>query len=61
MLSANITAFLRLLIGGGALSVNLEDQIIRDTLVTHEGRIAHSRIAELAAAIRQPVLTPGRE
>jgi NAD(P) transhydrogenase subunit alpha len=48
MFSANISAFLRLLIMDGALNVNLGDEIIRETLVTHENRIVHPRVSELA-------------
>lgn len=50
MLSANISSFLKLLVTGGNININLEDEIIRETLVSHEGRIAHARIAELIAA-----------
>ncbi len=52
MLSSNITAFLKLLAPNGALTVNHEDEIIRETLVTHEGRIVHPRIADSAASSR---------
>lgn len=45
--SANITAFLKLLAPKGELSINLEDQIIRDTLVTHAGEVVNSRVREL--------------
>jgi H+-translocating NAD(P) transhydrogenase subunit alpha len=48
MYSCNMAAFLRLLVRDGALNVNLEDQIVRDTLVTHGGRIVNARVAELA-------------
>ena len=41
MYSRNITEFLFNLAPDGNLNINLEDQIIRDTLVTHEGKIAH--------------------
>ncbi len=47
MLSANISAFLRLLVQGGALNVNLDDEIIRETLVTHGSRVVHPRVSEL--------------
>jgi NAD(P) transhydrogenase subunit alpha len=55
MLSANIAAFLRLLISDGVLKINQEDEIIRETLVTHEGQIIHARVAELAGASRAAV------
>jgi H+-translocating NAD(P) transhydrogenase subunit alpha len=55
MYSSNMAAFLRLLVRDGALNVNLEDQIVRETLVTHGGRIVNARIAELVA---EGTLTP---
>lgn len=48
MFSANISAFLRLLMQDGCLNVNLNDEIIRETLVTHGNRIVHPRVSELA-------------
>ena len=50
MLSSNITAFLRLLLPNGNLTIDGSDEIIRETLVTHEHAVVHSRIAELIAA-----------
>ncbi|HEX4164574.1 MAG TPA: Re/Si-specific NAD(P)(+) transhydrogenase subunit alpha [Bryobacteraceae bacterium] len=47
MLASNIAAFLKLLVANGSFAVNRNDEIIRETLVTHEGRVAHARIAEL--------------
>ncbi len=47
MLSSNITAFLKLLIASGTLAINREDEIIRETLVTHENKVVHARVAEL--------------
>lgn len=44
MFSANITAFLKILIRDGALTLNLEDEIIRETLVTHRNQIVHPRL-----------------
>jgi H+-translocating NAD(P) transhydrogenase subunit alpha len=49
MYSCNIAAFLRLLVKDGKLNVNLEDEIIRETLVTHGGKVVNARIAELLA------------
>ena len=45
--AANVTAFLKLLAPKGELSINREDQIIRDTLVTHDGEVVNSRVREL--------------
>jgi NAD(P) transhydrogenase subunit alpha len=50
MLSSNISAFLKLLAAGGELAVNRDDEIIRETLVTHEGKVVHARLAELISA-----------
>jgi NAD(P) transhydrogenase subunit alpha len=47
MYAANIKAFLTLLIRDGAAFVNREDQIISETLVTHENKVVHPRVREL--------------
>ena len=44
MYAANVAAFVANLTEDGALRLDLEDEIIRDTLVTHEGRIASARV-----------------
>jgi NAD(P) transhydrogenase subunit alpha len=53
MLSSNITAFLRLLLPDGNLTIDLTDEITRETLVTHEHAVVHPRIAELIAAFQR--------
>jgi NAD(P) transhydrogenase subunit alpha len=50
MLSANITAVAKLLMHDGNITLNLEDEIIRESLVTHGGKVVHPRVAELAAS-----------
>jgi NAD(P) transhydrogenase subunit alpha len=50
MLSSNITAFLRLLVPNGSVAIDGTDEIIRSTLVTHEGRVVHPQVAELITA-----------
>jgi len=50
MLSANIAALAKLLVRDGQVGMDLEDQIIRETLVTHEGKVVHAKVAELLAA-----------
>jgi NAD(P) transhydrogenase subunit alpha len=47
MYSANVAALIRLLVGSGSLRIDLEDEIIRETLVTHAGRVVHPRVSEL--------------
>ncbi|BBO24060.1 MAG: NAD(P) transhydrogenase subunit alpha [Chthonomonadaceae bacterium] len=41
MYSKNITSFLALLIREGNLNIDLEDEIVRSTLVTLEGKVMH--------------------
>lgn len=53
MLSANITAFLRLLLRNGNFTIDGSDEIIRETLIAHEHAVVHPRIAELLAASPQ--------
>ena len=47
MYAGNITAFLKHIVRNGALALNLEDEIIRETLVTHGNKVVHPRVAEL--------------
>lgn len=49
MYSCNMAAFLRLLVRDGSLHVNLDDEIIRETLVTQGGKVVHARVAALLA------------
>jgi H+-translocating NAD(P) transhydrogenase subunit alpha len=46
MYARNLTAFLSLLAKDGKLQLNLKDDIIRETLLTHEGEIANARVRE---------------
>jgi len=46
MYSSNITSFVKLLFKEGALHINREDEIIRETLVTYENKIVHQRVLE---------------
>jgi H+-translocating NAD(P) transhydrogenase subunit alpha len=47
MYSANVASFLKLLVKDGALTLNREDEIIRESMVCHEGQIVNGRINEL--------------
>jgi NAD(P) transhydrogenase subunit alpha len=47
MFAANITAFLKHIVRNGALTLTLDDEIIRETLVTHGNKVVHPRVAEL--------------
>jgi hypothetical protein len=39
MYASNVVAFLKLLIKDGAVNMNLDDEIIRGTLVTHKNAV----------------------
>ncbi len=47
MYSRNITVFLQNLVVDSEIRLNLEDQIIRDSLLTHEGEVVNSQVREL--------------
>ncbi|HEY1472093.1 MAG TPA: Re/Si-specific NAD(P)(+) transhydrogenase subunit alpha [Candidatus Acidoferrum sp.] len=46
MYARNISAFLQNLTKDGKMQLNLKDEIIRETLVTHEGEIVNARVRE---------------
>jgi H+-translocating NAD(P) transhydrogenase subunit alpha len=54
MYARNLTAFLQYLVKDGKLQLNVEDEIIRDTLVTHDGEIVNQRVREFFS-LPQPV------
>jgi NAD(P) transhydrogenase subunit alpha len=47
MYAKNIATFLKFLIKDGKLVFNREDEIVRETLVTHSGEVVHPRVREL--------------
>jgi len=47
MYGSNIAAFLKLMVKNGELNMNREDEIIRETLVTHAGEVVNSRVSEV--------------
>lgn len=50
MYARNLLEFLNNLAPEGALNINMEDEIIRDTLVTHDGKVCNEAVlAKLAA------------
>jgi NAD(P) transhydrogenase subunit alpha len=46
MYARNVSAFLLYLVKDGKLQLSLEDEIIRETLVTHGGEVVNSRVRE---------------
>ena len=57
MYSANVSAFLKLIRRKGELVLNLDDQIIRETLVTHDGKVVNDRVSELLSNANTQVVT----
>jgi proton-translocating NAD(P)+ transhydrogenase subunit alpha len=47
MYAKNITTFLLHLLKDGAIRLDLDDEITRETLVTHGGEVVHPRVKEL--------------
>ncbi|MDH3496603.1 MAG: Re/Si-specific NAD(P)(+) transhydrogenase subunit alpha [Gemmatimonadota bacterium] len=48
MYARNLSAFLDLLVSKeGTLTLNFEDEIIKDTCITHDGRIVHDRVRQV--------------
>jgi NAD(P) transhydrogenase subunit alpha len=46
MYARNVTAFLQYLVKDGKLQLNVEDEIICDTLYTHDGEVVNQRVRE---------------
>jgi H+-translocating NAD(P) transhydrogenase subunit alpha len=46
MYGSNIAAFLKLMVKNGELTMNREDEIIRETLVTHGHEVVNPRVNE---------------
>ncbi len=47
MYARNISTFLLNMVKNGKLEVNLEDEIIRETLLTQDGKVVHPRVLEM--------------
>lgn len=47
MYAKNIATFLKYLVKDGKLALNREDEIVRETLVTHAGAVVHPRVREM--------------
>ncbi|MDE3197255.1 MAG: Re/Si-specific NAD(P)(+) transhydrogenase subunit alpha [Acidobacteriota bacterium] len=47
MYATNIVNLLKLMLKDGAIAINLEDEVIRETIVTHEGKVVNPRVGAL--------------
>jgi len=52
MYAKNIATFLKYLIKDGTVVLDREDEIIRETLVTHGGEVVHPRVLEVVNAVQ---------
>jgi NAD(P) transhydrogenase subunit alpha len=50
----NVTTFLLQLVKDGALRIDLEDEVARETLVTHDGDVVHPRVREALGLVPVP-------
>ena len=56
MYARNLTTFLTYMVKDGKLQMNLQDEIVRETLITHSGEIVNTRVREF---FKMPALTTG--
>jgi len=54
MYARNVATFLRHLIKDGAVNIDQQDEITRETLVTHGGEVVNPRVRELLGQAKQP-------
>ncbi len=54
LFSRNLLAFLQLLLKDGALHLNFDNDIVRDTCVTHDGAVRHAATRERLEAAAPP-------
>jgi len=47
MYAKNVATFVKYLIKDGKVVLNRDDEIVRETLVTHAGEVVHPRVREL--------------
>ena len=60
MYSRNVTAFLQNLVKDGQVQLNLEDEIIGESLLTHQGEVVNSQMRELLAGPASASVSDGR-
>ena len=48
MYASNVAAFIKLLVSDGSLKLNLNDEILRETLVTHQHKVVNAQLCKPA-------------
>jgi NAD(P) transhydrogenase subunit alpha len=56
MLAKNLTNFLRLITRDGAVHLNLDDEVVRETLAAYRGEVVSPQVRELLNL--EPLKTP---
>ena len=56
MYAKNVSNFVRLITRDGNLHLNLEDEVVRDTLAAHRGQVVNARLREMLG--QPPLETP---
>jgi NAD(P) transhydrogenase subunit alpha len=46
MYARNVTSFLLYMVKEGKLQLNLQDEIIRETMITHGGEVVNARVRD---------------
>lgn len=46
MYARNVTALLQLLVKDGALQINTDDSVVKDSMLTHQGQVTNARVRE---------------
>ena len=60
MYGSNMASFLKLMVKNGELTMNREDEIIRETLVTYGGEVVNPRVSELLGVASAAPAAKGR-
>jgi NAD(P) transhydrogenase subunit alpha len=55
MYARNLTTFLLYMVKDGKLQLNLQDEIIRETMITHSGEVVNARVRDF---FKMPALAP---
>jgi len=54
MYARNVATFLKYLVKDGAITLDRNDEIVRETLVTYESDVVHPRVRELLGLVSEP-------
>ena len=55
MYARNVGAFLLHLVKDGKLQLNMEDEIVRETMLTHDGEVVNARVREFFSLPARPI------